>query len=467
MYKPNFTVNDIGGKCYTINDNEKTVAVISSQGIIDWLLHFTVDRGETITELKKEPHLSYINGFKIELVSKTPATFLSEIEFELTNGQTELLITAVSYSDDNTFKSVTKALLYVCEEGSLYQWKLDTTITSIAERDIAMNSVEYNNLYPHGVGRCMLFEREKLYSHTLIEDKSGDFWAFPHQHAMHYSAKIEELGLQGGNIAGFFGEPCPEKCYTVQVTYSNAVTDWAICDMYYDLHCLLRVADGVFKPGNSLTAQYIVTAILPSDADNLLSAAKQIPVNEDNLKTHDYPSIHLGFNSCTERVKINDIDDSSYFRPNPPVKVWDKKVGCKEKGSLRITNEEDFETVWSIEPPTQIPEESTLNITAYIKTEGVVGKGAYIRMNYFTFVWHPEPHCEWAEPILTEPINGTQDWIKVTLPELKVPKEHFDYLINLELVLDGKGIAWFTDFDLDLKYKAKSNFNLRKLVKTA
>ena len=463
MYKANFGIENIGNSCHSINDGDKTVAVLSSQGIIDWLLRYTDIEGEKITELKKEPHLSYINGIKIELPNITPATQLVSVDFVIAEDGSAVTINAQSESPDKNFISLTTATLYVKENGVNYEWHLKSVLAYNGNEKYELKDIEYNNVYPHGVGRCMLFEREKLYSHTLLQDADGVFWDFPHQHAMHYGGKINEVKAQGGKIGGFFGEPCPDGCTIVQVVDGNAITNWGICDMYYDLHCLAVVPNGTFNKGEKIEMEYIVTNLFPDDANALLRTAKKLPVSDENIEYYDYPSIHLGFNSCAERVNIAGMDDSSYFRPNPPVKVWDKSVGISQKGSLRITNDSAQETIWGIEPPTQIPEESTLNITAYIKTEDVKGKGAYIRMNYFTFVWHPTPHCEWEEPLVTEPINGTSDWVKVTLPELKVPKEHFDYLINLELILDGEGVAWFTDFDLDLKYKVKShNKELKK-----
>ena len=45
----------------------------------------------------------------------------------------------------------------------------------------------------------------------------------------------------------------------------------------------------------------------------------------------------------------------------------------------------------------------------------------------------------------------TDDWVQVATPELTVPKEHFDYLVWIDVVLDGKGIGWLTDVDVNLQ----------------
>ena len=37
------------------------------------------------------------------------------------------------------------------------------------------------------------------------------------------------------------------------------------------------------------------------------------------------------------------------------------------------------------------------------------------------------------------------------MPELHVPEKDFDYLVYIEFVLDGEGVAWLTDVDIDLE----------------
>ena len=51
----------------------------------------------------------------------------------------------------------------------------------------------------------------------------------------------------------------------------------------------------------------------------------------------------------------------------------------------------------------------------------------------------------------SKPVSGTTDgWVRVTLPLLEVPRENFDYLIYVDVILDGQGTGWLTDVDVDL-----------------
>ena len=98
-----------------------------------------------------------------------------------------------------------------------------------------------------------------------------------------------------------------------------------------------------------------------------------------------------------------------------------------------------------------IPPGTNLGITGMVKTEGVAGKGVYLRVRYFTFDWHPQPHVEWVRDLESAPVAGTTDgWAQVTVPSLRVEDTELDYLISLEVVLEGQGIAWITDVDIDL-----------------
>jgi hypothetical protein len=152
------------------------------------------------------------------------------------------------------------------------------------------------------------------------------------------------------------------------------------------------------------------------------------------------------------RVQIDGYDDAAGFRPRPPVKVWDREEGHRKRGSLRITNEADEPVVWTAEPPVQVPSKHEILFKGRIKTKDVQGKGAFLRIRYFRFDWRPEPHTVWVETLESEPVTGTSDgWVEFEVPPLRVPEEHFDYLIAIDYVLDGKGVAWLTDVDIDLR----------------
>jgi hypothetical protein len=183
-----------------------------------------------------------------------------------------------------------------------------------------------------------------------------------------------------------------------------------------------------------------------------MDAARPVPITDDDWKVHEYPRLELGLNCFDRPVQIDSEDDASGFKQDPPTKVWDKEVGHSARGSLRITSDVDQETVWSAAPPTQVPPESNLTITAMVKTQGVEGKGVFVRLRYHVFVWHPTPHVEWIKTLESLPVSGTTPgWVKIAVPQLHVPEQEFDYLTYIDVVLDGKDTAWLTNVDVDLQ----------------
>ena len=449
MSFPRFEIVDVGANCYTINDGKRTVALISSQGYIDWLLKSPMQDGPVVSHIRKETHLSYTRGFKLLLITPNPPTLLTGFSYEIEDDGRQITLTGRGATADGRFNSVTTATLAADANNTRYEWNLATTIKCLADEPTPMPHLEYNNVYPGKCGRCMLFAPEKEYDCTLVTDRDGVVWKFPHQHMLHYGKKMRELQFAQESMGGFFGEETGSP--VVVVSKSSVPPDWAICDMYYDLHCCGR-PESPMQPGEEWKFKYVVKYLGRTESDRYLAAAKPIPINEEDWQRHDYPRLDLGMNSFTDNVKIDSPDDASGFRQEPPKKVWDRETGHSAKGSLRITNAAPEETVWSAEPPTQIPSERKLNITAMVKTENVAGKGAFIRVRYHTFVWHPTPHVEWVQTLESVPVKGTTPgWVKVSVPELHVPEEEFDYLVWIDAILDGQGTAWLTDVDIDLQ----------------
>lgn len=433
--------------CYAINRGPNTVAIISSQGYIDWLLKTPRQKGPRIEKVEKEPHLCHVLGYKLLLITCTPGTTLQSHDYRVEGDR--VVLVGNGKSADGKFASQVTAVLSVDAKTHRYQWQMRTVLTCLAPEPVTLPWIEFNNVYPSGTGRCFLFAPQKLFTHTLMKDREGVVWQFPHQHMMHYSRKIQTLTFATPALAGFFQDGLEAPVVTVES--STLPPDWAICDMFYDLHCGAR-PQGPVQPGQSHTFEYRVHYLGKAEARKLLKDSRPVRVSADDFKLHEYPRFELGKNHFTHPCAIDAVDDSSGFRQRPPQLVWDRQTGHKFKGSLRLTNEKDEQIIWSAEPPTQIPAATKLNLRAMVKTKDVQGKGIYLRVRYHTFVWHPTPHVEWAITLTSVPVNGTTtDWVEIAVPELSVPKEHFDYLVWIDVILEGKGRAWLTDVDVDLQ----------------
>ena len=444
-----FSFTPIGDGCHVLNERDRTVAIITSQGYIDWILRCPAADGPLLHNIRKETHLCYVLGLKIQLAMPhlTDARMTGFRAVIGEDGKTATLIGEAA-SPDGRFVSTTSATIRVNPVSEWYEWELTTVLKCRAEKPVELSWIEYNNIYPSGCGRCMLFAPEKKYHSTLMVDGSARVWEFPHQHTLHYTQKISALNFARGSLAGFFGEQDGSPVCIIHEC--DLEPDWAICDMYYDLHCGARTA-GPITPGEELKWRYTVKYLTSAESRPFIEAARQIPIVDADRQAHLAPRLELGLNHMDEPILIDRMDDASCFRQAPPQRVWDRDVGHKRKGSLRITNAEAQETVWSAVPPTQIPAATEFTLAALARTENVEGKGVFLRVRYHTFVWYPTPHVEWVKTLCSNALIGTSDgWVRLIVPKLEVPEEHFDYLVWIDVILEGKGRAWVTDIDVDL-----------------
>jgi hypothetical protein len=219
--------------------------------------------------------------------------------------------------------------------------------------------------------------------------------------------------------------------------------------MYYDLHCGAR-PQGPIEPGTDLNFAYTVRYLSPAESREVSAKSRPIPITTADRETFAYPRFELGLNRFDEPVRIDQFDDASGFRPKAPEKVWDREVGGRGRGSLRLTNAENTELAWTCEPPTQIPPETELTLVAMVRTQGCTGRGIFLRVRLHTFVWRPKPQVIWADALESEPVTGTADWTRIEVPLLATSAEDIDSLVAIDVVLDGPGTAWLTDCDIQL-----------------
>ena len=455
MSNVRFELVSLPGHRYTINDRGRTVAIISFEGAIDWLLKSPQDSGPLITEIVKDQHLAYTQGFRLCLVPPSVGGDGKQMEtltHRLEEGGSRLVLTLDSKGHDGTMTGKVTATLCTNQSGSNYEWHMHSQITNVCGKDLDLTRLEFDNVYPGQAGRGYLCERTKEYRWTLLKDRDGTVWRFPHQHVLHYCRKLADLQYANGSWAGFFGEP--DGSPVVVVDDCDEEPFWDMCQMYYDVHCRCRL-HAPFEAGQTINYVHRVAYLSNAESQKLIALSKPIPVTDEDWRDNDHPRLGLGLNSFDRVADIAGEDQGSAFRTEPPVMVWDREVGCRTKGSLRITNDKPVMTPWGGLPPTVMPGNCILRVRAKIKTRDVVGKGAYVRLLPYDWAFEPHPHEECLPPLCSIPVNGTTDgWVEVQVPALTRTKQQPDTCLWVHFILDGQGTAWLTDLDIDLQCPA-------------
>jgi len=437
-----------------INDNGRTVALITKHGYVDWLLISPLQDGPLVDTIHKDTHLSYVIGLKFILTcpyintETRLGTHLTKFSYDVEEGGKSVTLVGEGSKPNSPFTSRTEARLYTTDCGSRYEWELWTSILNNSPEPQAVSEIEYNNVYPALAYRGILHRDKKEFDCTLVQDEGGIIWEFPHQHSLHYGQKTEKLRFSTASWAGFFGST--NSCPVVVVKKSDLPLHWEICDMYYDLHCCAR-APYIFAPKGKITFSYQIKYLSPSESRAWAKDTRKIPIDDDDKSVHDYPRFDFGLNRFDRGVHIDLPDEACCYRPSPPEKVWDRETGHRTKGSLRLTGQGE-PIVWSSEPPFHAINGTRLKITGLAKVKDVSGKGFFIRLHYYHFCWEPQPGFQPIKTLESQPLTGTiNKWIPISLPELVVPHgEVEDGMLGLEVVLEGNGIGWLTDVEIQM-----------------
>lgn len=457
MEKTKFEVVSLNCGALAINDHGRTVALVTNKGIVDWLLLSPLQKGPLIEKVLKETHLSYTLGLGFHLncpvanaaTSKGP-TKIVKLSHHVEDGGSRVKLVGECRRADGAFTSRTETVLGVTPAGDRYEWKMRTVFTNVSNETQTLARVEYTNIYPSMAYRGFLHGSKKEFNCTLIVDENGIIWRFPHQHTLAYGKKIRARNFKAESWAGFFGSK--KSSPIIRVTASDLPLDWGICDMYYDLHCCVR-GPHVLPPGGSFTVDYVIEYISPAQAAAHVKSSKAVEIDQEDLDRHEYPRFDFGLNQFDRTVTIDRPDEACCFRPKPPEKVWDREVGHKIKGSLRLTSE-GTPVIWTNAPPIHAVNGTKLSITARVKLKDVGERGFHLCLHYYSIVLGgPKVELCPIQTLKSKPLHGTTDgWVPVTLPELEIPAgEVEDNLIRLELVLEDRGTAWVTDIDIGMK----------------
>jgi hypothetical protein len=439
-----FTVCDLNLDCHAINAGGKTVAIVTPQGYVDWLLRTPQEPGERLSEIDKETHLGNVRGLKFNLHLPHCCDQMTGVSVEVSQSGDRVVVFGESVSADSRLRGECHAELGVDAATGRYIWLLKTTLACAGTESVALPVVEYNNVIPARVGGRFLWERQKAFDRTLVSDGDGEVWEFPHQHTMHYGPKIDQLRGAVGVWGGFFGE---ELNPVVSVDASTGEPAWAICDAYYDLHCLSRQTQPL-APGAEWAWRYRIHWLDAAQLKPLQDKARLVTVNDED-RQHCGARLALGFNDFRGPARIDGADEASAFIPDGQTRFWETVGGPAGNGLLKIVSTQTGETVWTA-MDSQIPPDSRLKICGLIRVEGDCK--IFFRIRPLVFHWQPEPRLEWLPVVASQPLSDTAGkWVEFTLPDFMRSPQERDTEIKFELVLDGPGTGELAGLTVELE----------------
>lgn len=453
-----FSVRPINLDCTAIDDEAgQTVAIVTPQGWVDWLLREPGQPGERVTAIDKETHLGNVRGLKFNLHIQKPMTVnVTPPRVDVVDNGRKVVVVGESARPDRTVSGEHRAELTVSAETGRYEWRHDTVMTRTASDPLRTFYIEYNNILPASTGGRFLCERTKKFDRCLSRDRDGVIWEFPHQHVLDYwligrpGQKKLPLPQSGGPgcWGGFFGE-----AFNPIVTLESGDGEpcWGICDAYYDFHCCTRHPDPLL-PGKSWRWRYRIHYLSAAEAKPLMANVRRMPVSEADWKARGGARFGLGFNDFRNSARIDGFDEASAFIPDRPNFSWDRSGGPDGNGVIRMVSSGPGELIWqaAVRCPTQMPAANRLRIRGKMRVEGA-GR-MFFRLRPHIYDWRPQPHVDWLPPVCSKPVGDTAGtWVDFEVPAFERTASQVDTELEIELVFEGAGTGCISSLDVSLE----------------
>jgi hypothetical protein len=270
-----------------------------------------------------------------------------------------------------------------------------------------------------------------------------------------------------GGWMGFFNHPDGNPVIEMDAETAQA-TRAEVCAWGYDVHLIQRIPTEIgwdansldegrpfksisLKSGQKLSARYRFYFLPATAGRRLLEHSIQPELPEKLVEQLTRPAYRAGNNTFQDGIFPSNPDCSWYWSPSHPEGVtWERAFGRLDQASLAIQNQIPRLAFWEVPQGSDfwmnpLPS-SRQRLGAWIKTDGVSGKGAYLSFrfsNYLIATGQIPPLTE----TVSEPITGNMDWTYIELM-IDTPPQGASRGY-LRLVLEGVGTAWFDDVCLE------------------
>ena len=237
-------------------------------------------------------------------------------------------------------------------------------------------------------------------------------------------------------------------------------TEIEACHWGYDSHMRLRLSTSddpvTLDGGDSVTAQVKVFQLPNERAFDLMRRARPRPMPPEEILDSFRPAfrLHSRFEESSDPYKTGGDTDPGYWEVFRPERkpwnflstrgpVWSTSMGRDDKYCVGSVHPKPKLSGWTavtgVSQWTGLapPRDKVWKVSAFIKTEAVNGKGAFIAV---------EQNEIGARE--SRPLTGTHGWTEVSL--LAPPGWGDKGNAHLHLRLDGQGSAWFDDVRLEV-----------------
>ena len=295
----------------------------------------------------------------------------------------------------------------------------------------APRRIEYANLLTGGLSESR--DERKRYQKCIWARRDGTLcYMYQNPLSMMQGAGSEWTGMPDGGFVGWVAERDMNPFLEI---VRSTPTEFGTCSQWYDQHVFglppaRRSPDGLYH----ITADYRLLSLPLPIAKELEDAARtMLPAND-----REGP---MGFRQGI----VNDFETSVPAGTLYNGCLWghsarlDTHVGHSGSRSLRLNGGEEAEPIHG---GTAIYVETSkrYRLSAWVRTRGVTGKGAYLRMNEVFWDWEDvRASCR------SKSLTGDNDWTQLQLEFEPVAGDPFAVP---GLVVDGKGSAWFDDLEL-------------------
>jgi hypothetical protein len=428
---------------WAVDHGGRTIAIVSPNGLVDWLAAVPAVAPPALERAGKGPHLGLVRGVKFEL-HVPHRTEARRIEATVEADGATLRIVAEGASDDGCWVSTTIADLRLAD--GAYRWELTSRLRNASGAHLAAASggegLEYNNVLPAGCFPGFLAPQGKRYSATLLTDRDGTCWRFPHQHLMHYttSGHIPALAFAPGSVGGFFGE---DGAVVVEVTRADAPPTWAICDMYWDLHCQALTA-GTVAPGGEVRFDYRIRHLDAAESRRRLAASHPLAVDGRDRARFRGVAIAPGRNRLEHLVPIDTTSQLPALRLGHG-RLWHPALTGVDGGAVELSGSGDRSSVWTLEPPQPLPSGHRLGVRARVQTTGE----CRARLRLIRRSWEWAPTAGFVIHERRESVDlAAAGWETIEVASVTAGADDRDHEMILELVATGAGSARFSAIEL-------------------